>query len=360
MASIYKRGKVWAAAVSYKTNDKYTRKVKSGFSTKTEAQKWAISIEEQKNRGGLSNDNLLFVDEYIKWYEVFKEPKLSWQSKNWFKICIRLITEEWGNKKINQVKASDFQKLINTYSKGHVKSSVVRIKTMISAFVRYAVDEDLIHKDFTRNVHVIAGKQSKPVDTKFLENDEIDRLIKRSKESRSVSSLMILTGIYTGLRYAEIAGLTNDDIDLDNNIIHVTKSWDTVEHQFKTTKTENSVRDVSIPSDLHDIFSQMTYGDRFVFQTRNGFPPSNNTCNTMLSIFLKKDNSKIVTMHGLRHSHASYLISNDVSVHYVSERLGHANVNITLGIYSHLLEEKREADNSKTLDLLNSLNNTKP
>lgn len=355
MASIYKRSNGWAASVYYKLNGKDKRKVKSGFGTKSDAQKWAFEIESEKNKGKLVSGNTLFIDEFNKWYEVFKEPKVSWQTKNWYGTAVRCMESEWQDKKVNEVKASDFQKLINNYSKGHVKSSVYRVKNIIAGFVRYAVDEDLINKDFTRNVEVIAEKESKSDDLKFLENDELEKLIKRAKQSDSVTAKMILTGAYTGLRYAELAGLTSDDVDLDNDVIHVVNSWDMVHHFFKPTKTKNSLRDVSIPKELHDILANFVPDGGFIFKSANNYPPTNNACNKTLRAFLEKDESKVITMHGLRHTHASYLLSHEVSVHYVSERLGHANVNITLGIYAHLLEEQREAENSKALSLLDNL-----
>jgi integrase len=44
-----------------------------------------------------------------------------------------------------------------------------------------------------------------------------------------------------------------------------------------------------------------------------------------------------VSMHSLRHSHASSLLSKGVPISVVSERLGHSDQNITLSIYSHAL-----------------------
>lgn len=50
MASIYKRGKTWTASVSVPINGVYKKKTKSGFTTKSEANKWAIESESQKNK----------------------------------------------------------------------------------------------------------------------------------------------------------------------------------------------------------------------------------------------------------------------------------------------------------------------
>ena len=52
---------------------------------------------------------------------------------------------------------------------------------------------------------------------------------------------------------------------------------------------------------------------------------------------MRKVGLKDVSLHSLRHSHASSLLSNGVPIAVVSERLGHADQNITLSIYSHAL-----------------------
>ena len=63
-------------------------------------------------------------------------------------------------------------------------------------------------------------------------------------------------------------------------------------------------------------------------------------------------NVKQIDLHSFRHSHASYLLSEDVPITDISERLGHADPSITLGIYSHMIRKK----NDPVLDVLNRVN----
>ena len=97
------------------------------------------------------------------------------------------------------------------------------------------------------------------------------------------------------------------------------------------------------------------FGKQYAFESITGLPPTNNAVNKQLRRYLEKRNSKLITFHGLRHTHASYLLSKDIAIQYVSERLGHADVNITLSTYAHLLEKKRTAETAKTLNVLKSL-----
>lgn len=84
-------------------------------------------------------------------------------------------------------------------------------------------------------------------------------------------------------------------------------------------------------------------------------PPTSNAVNKQLKRYLEQSDSKVITFHGLRHTHASYLLSKDIAIQYVSERLGHADVNITLSTYAHLLEKKRNIETIKTLNELEDL-----
>lgn len=93
------------------------------------------------------------------------------------------------------------------------------------------------------------------------------------------------------------------------------------------------------------------FGKNFAFTYDDKIPPTNNACNKKLAKLLG-DNSKTVTFHALRHTHASYLLANDIALQYVSERLGHSGVNITLRTYAHLLDDKRTSERDKTISLL--------
>ncbi|CAK1224421.1 Integrase/recombinase [Fructobacillus fructosus] len=357
MASIFKRkgAKTWTASVLLNVDGKRKTKQKNGFVTKAEANEWVAKVEYEKSLGKLGKSNNLFIDEMKKWYQIFKEPKVSRETNVWYRNAIRIAEEKWSTKKVNEVSAADFQVLINDYSQEHVQSSANRVKTIITAFVRYAVDEEIINRDFTKSVYVVAKKTGKKPIDKFLEDDELKKLMKRAKESNDLSAHMIITQLMTGMRYAETAGLTPKDVDLENKTISINKNWDLVTQDFKPTKTPSSNRVINISDELVNLFKKWGFGKDFVFEGRNGLPLTTNGLNKSLKAFLNKDGSKVITSHGLRHTHASYLLAHDVSVQYVSERLGHANVNITLEIYAHLFKNKREAEDRKAQALINKL-----
>jgi len=78
-------------------------------------------------------------------------------------------------------------------------------------------------------------------------------------------------------------------------------------------------------------------------------PVSLSTLQRSFKVALDASGSKKITIHDLRHSHASYLIGNGANIVAVSRRLGHSDVNITLKVYTHMLKESED----KLLAILN-------
>ena len=62
-----------------------------------------------------------------------------------------------------------------------------------------------------------------------------------------------------------------------------------------------------------------------------------------------------ITINALRHTHASVLIHNGYSLHYISKRLGHASTLVTQSVYLHLLEETYEREDKNMIEFLNKL-----
>ncbi|EGQ3431615.1 tyrosine-type recombinase/integrase, partial [Staphylococcus pseudintermedius] len=78
-----------------------------------------------------------------------------------------------------------------------------------------------------------------------------------------------------------------------------------------------------------------------------------NAVNKSLNNTCEKLGIKKITSHAIRHTHCSFLLSKGVSIQYISKRLGHKNIKVTLEVYSHLLEESFEEENKKAVSLLN-------
>ena len=156
------------------------------------------------------------------------------------------------------------------------------------------------------------------------------------------------------LTKAELLALTPQDIDFDNKVIRITKSYQRLEGKDVVTdpKTPKSKRNVSMPDFLCEELKE--YLDRLygLLPTDRIFHLTKSFLHHEMTRGAGKAGVKRIRIHDLRHSHASLLISKlEVQPKLVSERLGHEKIQTTLDTYSHLYP-----DQSRNLaDQLNGL-----
>ena len=106
-------------------------------------------------------------------------------------------------------------------------------------------------------------------------------------------------------------------------------------------------RAVEMSETLHKILKQhrgdrIVRPDEFVFANRSGSPTSQRNAQREYAKATTRLGLKI-TFHGLRHNFASLLIASGADVGFVADQLGHADANITLGLYRHEFKAAREA-----------------
>ena len=159
---------------------------------------------------------------------------------------------------------------------------------------------------------------------------------------------MIFLAIKTGLRYAELLALSRSDFDFENFTLSVTKTLDykTSNQIEKRTKTRSSTRLIAISQDVAARMQGLVSGyapDELLFAIE-GQRSFNSTANSRLEVLCRKTGITTISFHGLRHSHASYLLYKGVSLHSISKRLGHSKVSITQDVYAHVIDELKQKD----------------
>lgn len=358
MAVFVKRGKTYMARIPIKKDGKYNYKSKSGFRTKAEAQAWATEQETLINNGSISllaKDQLL-SDYFAEWVDIYKQD-VATSTHVWHSRVEAYIKELLPEVTVKQLTRPMAQKFFNELGNRYSHETVSKVKAQLHQAIKNAIYDGLIAKDPIDGIKV-TGKDGKNRELKFLEEPQMMALMGTIQdiepEKRSASDMMILLGINTGARYEELAGLTWRDIH--DSSISINKSWGEKDHQIQPTKTVSSNRTITVvPELIQDFYKWSPVNAHepsdFVFGTKQ--PITSAAANKRLkALQIEIKSPKIITFHGLRHTHASWLLAHGVDIQYVSARLGHKNVGMTLKTYTHLLANLQNAEDEKSLKLL--------
>ena len=150
---------------------------------------------------------------------------------------------------------------------------------------------------------------------------------------------------WCGLRIGELLALSLSDIDFEGGIISVTKTYNQLSGReiISTPKTPSSVRKVSMPAFLVDELKEyigLLYEPK---EDQRIFQISKSKINSNFHKLSDQAGLKRITIHGLRHSHVSLLISKKYDIFEVSKRIGHKSVKTTQDIYGHLFDDVQKS-----------------
>jgi integrase len=357
MASIIKRGKTYQYTVSRMINGESHPLRKGGFRTKKEAQIAAAEVEASLIKGLTPVlKKVPFIEYFDTWIKLYKEPKVSRVTLEHYFYSLKEIKEYFQDKPIQDISRQNYQMFLNSLGKDKAKETVAKINGHIKACVKDAIEEQIIQVDFTRKTELTWTVQSKKSTEKHLSYSESVRLLKSiwRKLGEGLGYSLLLLAITSGLRFEELIGLTRKDFDFINNTISVNKTWGYKKNSpkgFGPTKNEQSRRIIKIDpktmTQFKKLFLSMT-GNPFelVFYSPSSKYKviSNTNANKLLKKLLEELKLPLITIHGLRHTHGSILLYKKASIHYVSERLGHGDIETTLKVYTHVLNELRLED----------------
>lgn len=161
----------------------------------------------------------------------------------------------------------------------------------------------------------------------------------------------ILLILKTGARFSEALALTPSDFDFSTQKLNIEKTWDykSIEGSFQPTKNESSKRKIQLDWQTAMQFSQLVKEyplDEPIFVERRVF---NSTINSRLQTLCHRANIPSISIHGLRHTHASLLLFAGVSIATVAKRLGHSSMSTTQETYLHVIQELENQDNDKIM-----------
>ncbi|WP_436950413.1 tyrosine-type recombinase/integrase [Staphylococcus xylosus] len=338
---VSKDGKNWK--YDFRINGKRYRK--AGFSKKIDATIAMNEAFEKANKGFTLDNNIAFIDYFNKWITTHKEPYLTPRALQTYHNAKNIFGKYLGNIPIKELNRTNYQELINDYAKNHATESVRKLNNCLRAAIQDAVYEGMLYKDPTHRVIVKGAIKEKPEEFKFMSLKNYYNLKDHAKSKNKLSYLFIYLAIVTGARFSEIQKMQYKDFNVNNETVHIrgTKN-ETSDRVIKITKEDiKHVRQV-----LND-FPINLDGD--IFRTGANLI-THNAVSKVLQRFCLNNQLGNYTLHSIRHTHCSMLLHEGISIHYISKRLGHADIATTLSTYSHLLEESQKQEEEKTLEVL--------
>ena len=301
-----------------------------------------MEMEEKMN----SKKKILLVDYYEKWIETYKNGAVRKVTLAKYKLALQWLKKLEPKLKISDLNRNEYQNLINSYAEFHERQTTMDFHHQLKAAILDAVDEGLIERDPTRKV-IIKGKNPRAKKIKYLNQYELHTLLKNLNLIEEINyDWLILLIAKTGMRFSEAIALTPKDFDFAHQCISINKTWNYKDSGgFQLTKNKSSVRKVQIDWMVVSQFSGLIKNlpeDKPIFLLKEKI--YNSTLNDILERHCKKNQIPVITIHGLRHTHASLLLFGGVSIASVAKRLGHASMTTTQKIYIHIIQEMENKD----------------
>lgn len=298
----------------------------------------------------------LFSDYFERWIRVYKEGAIRRVTMNKYLLALMWLRKLIPELRLRDMDRIAYQKLLNDYARYHERQTTMDFHHQLKGAILDAVDEGLIQRDPTRKA-IIKGKPPRDKKPKYLSQFELHTLLSNlDLKSDANWDWLILLVAKTGMRFSEALAITPKDFDFSRQSLSISKTWDYKgKGGFLPTKNKTSVRKIQIDWQTVVQFSELIKDkaeDEPLFINCKVY---NSTINDVLRRRCKTAGVPTISIHGLRHTHASLLLFAGVSIASVARRLGHASINTTQKTYLHIIQELENKDIDLVMRALSSL-----
>ena len=352
--------------VGKKADGSYIRKSVYGKTIKELEQK-IVEVTQQLNHGiQVWESTMTFRELANIWYEQYNlEAGENWKYSQGNMIK-KYLVPPLGEMRIKDLRQLHLQTIITTLSKNGLSTSYMKkLKQIATQIMQVAVGSDLIMRNPFSDVKV---PKKDPFIRRPLTDNEV-ALITDNWRGHNLGPMAMIM-LYAGLRRGEAIALEWSDIDLEKKVIHVTKAASVVKNVtcIKKPKSDAGIRDVPIPKVLRNMLMEIRKPSGYVCTNTSGEVLTESSYKRQWDSFRNYLNVcaggqkgtgrnvpritviENITAHMLRHTYASMLFDANVDVKSAQRFLGHADIEVTLEIYTHLSEMKEE----KSIEALDS------
>ena len=375
--SIEKRGKNSYRLIvchDFNLDGKPIRHTKTVHGTKAQAKIELAKFVSEVEQGTVIEGKSITFKEFTEiWKRDYGSKELAPSTyRRYLGMLESRILPYLGHFKLDKIKPTDIMKFYDMldkdtqirrvkYNNGYRTLKPLSQKTilehhrLIRAMLHRAVYWQLL---FSNPCERVQPPKSKKPKRRYYDDEQCKVLLSNLNEL-SVDDIKYKTAItltlFTGVRLGELMGLEWSGIDFTNGIVSINKSSQYLSEKgifTKAPKTESSIRAVAIPDfivslleeyklwydEQKSIVGDFWHESNRLFVQDDGKPIHSSTISKWFEQFVKKIGLPVINFHGLRHTNATLLISQQVDVATVSARLGHAQITTTYNFYVHPLK----------------------
>lgn len=328
-----------------------------GNKRKAEAElaRLRAEFEPPKEVGDLSSD-MLFADYLLEWLEIAK-GRLAVATYSSYAAMIKKPVGPYfrqRNLTLRELEARHLQMFYSEMLRKVKPNTVIHYHAIIHSALKYAVKTDMLVQNVADKVDRPKKNSFQPV---FLSAEEMQKMFEALRGTKL--ELPVLVAAFYGFRRGEVLGLKWDAIDFERGTISVIRTVTTItldgkqtEIEQQSAKTKSSLRTLPLIGSFREYFLQVKEAqelnkqicgncynheyDGFVFVDELGERMRANYLTSAFPKFLESHGLRRMRFHDLRHSCASLLLANGVSLKHIQEWLGHSDFTTTANIYAHL------------------------
>lgn len=353
--------------IGYDENGRRKTKNIYGTSKQDVRHRAELFKDELKKGTAIINENITVSEWTEEWLKTYKTGLEYNTMEMYYNSVNNHIIPSLGSMKLKSLKKVHIQHLLNDLIDSGKLSTASKVRLTINQILNQAVENELIYKNVAAGIKL--PKKEKP--SKRALTDFEKELISKSELSLE-ERLFIKIMLYAGLRRGEALALTQNDIDLENRTISVNKTvifkGNTPEIK-NTPKSDAGNRIIPVIDVLYDDLKvhMDNLENIFLFTMKNNQIVSKSSFRKMWDRTIKKLNTAAggtdhikalatdITPHIFRHTYATMLYYAGVDLKTAQYLLGHASIQMTLDIYTHLDSEQ----NTTAQDKLNAFVNGK-
>ena len=332
----------WLVKFYCKDHNGNNRQVKKeGLSSKKEAQQFMDNYLAKYR--GIEN---ITINQLINEFLEYKKNKKLNTRKGYNRNVNHILSNFNSDVLVASITEKQLLTFLNKFN--DVPTSQKNLKTFLNSLFEYAITYHNLKANPIKKIKLESIEETTQEKEIYTLEDfkKLDNLLMnhKNKSARIYFNLLY----FSGARPGEIASLTVKDIDFNNNTININKTR-LFSNVSNTPKNKSSYRIITIPKNVMDLLREYTdvlpnIEDLYIFDTMACY-------GCILNNLITSNNITHITLHGFRHSHASFLIKRGIPITDISKRLGHKNPQITLSTYSHFYNDT----NDNIINLLENL-----